>query len=398
MSHQDGPSVPAVPGWLFPLLAASCGIIVANLYYAQPLVGPISAALGLSPSAAGLIVTLTQVGYGLGLLLIVPAGDLIENRRLIVLSLILCVLALLALGAAHAPAQFLAAAFCVGLGSVAVQILVPYAAHLAPEAERGRIVGNVMSGLLLGIMLARPVSSFIASHFGWRMVFLLSTAVTGGLGLVLGRALPKREPHGAARYPALIASMGRLLLETPILQRRAAYQACQFCAFSLFWTVMPLELASPRFGLGQQGIALFALAGVAGAIAAPVSGRFADRGWGRAATLIGFGAVLAGFLLSRVSGTGSAVLGLLVAAAIMIDFGVTMSLVVSQRAIYSLAPAIRSRLNGLFMAIFFAGGAIGSALGGWAYARDGWHLASLIGVALPLLALALFATERRQAA
>jgi predicted MFS family arabinose efflux permease len=381
-------------GWLMFIIAAACGLIAANLYYAQPLAGPIGAALGMAPKATGLIVTLTQIGYGAGLLLIVPLGDLVENRRLIILLIGASIFALLGAGLAEHPTPFLAAALCIGLSSVAVQVLVPYAAHLAPEAVRGRAVGNVMSGLFVGIMLARPVASLIAQASSWRVVFFLSAAAMLLQALVLYTLLPQRWPEGKGSYLQLLGSMGRLALKTPVLQRRALYQACMFAAFSLFWTTTPLLLAGPEFGLSQGGIALFALAGVAGAIASPIAGRMADMGWARPATLLAMVCAASAFLMTHFSQHGSALaLGLLVAAAIILDFGVTTNLVIGQRAIFSLGANIRSRLNGLYMATFFAGGAIGSAVGGWAYAVGGWNLASWIGLAMPLAALAYAATE-----
>lgn len=376
------------------LLATACGLIVANLYYAQPLAGPISAALGLSPAGAGLIVTMTQVGYCLGLLFIVPLADLVENRRLIVAVTAVAVVATLIAAAAPNAAAFLLAAFLIGVGSVAAQILVPLAAHLAPEDRRGAVVGNVMSGLMLGIMLSRPAASVVAQVSSWHVVFYASAAVTLALVAVLARALPKRVPTDRIGYGALMGSMGRLALATPTLQRRALYQFCLFGAFSLFWTTTPLLLASPVYGLSQGGIALFALAGVAGAVAAPIAGRVADRGWSRPASGLSMLLVSASFGLTHVAPAGSrAALGLLVAAAILLDFGVTSSLVLGQRAIFSLGAELRSRLNGLFLAFFFAGGAVGSAVGGFAFAHGGWPVASAIGAALPGMALLLYATE-----
>ncbi len=341
---------------------------------------------------------MTQIGYVIGLLFIVPIGDLVENRRLIAGIIAICVAALLALASASGASLFLLAAFCVGITSVAVQILVPYAAHLAPEAIRGRVVGNVMSGLLIGIMLARPVASFIADFAGWRMVFILSALVTGALAAVLWFALPERHPEHRSSYGALIASLGKLLVTTPVLQRRAAYQFCQFCVFSLFWTVVPLRLAGPDFGLSQSGIALFALAGVAGAIAAPIAGRMADKGLGRLATGVGLLSASLSFVIGRQLESGPLALILLAFSGILLDFGATTTMVVGQRAIYSLGGHIRARLTGIYMAIFFVGGALGSSLGAWLYAHGGWNWASLMGMALPLAGLLLLTTERRSLA
>ena len=383
----------AATPWITLLLAFACGLIVANLYYAQPLAGPIGAALGLSPGATGLIVTLTQVGYGLGLLFVVPLGDLVETRKLVTTLIGLAMLALLGVALSTSPAPFFAATLGIGLASVAAQVLVPYAAHLAPEAQRGRVVGNVMSGLMTGIMLARPVSSAIAQLASWHAVFFMSAAAMALLAALLFVALPQRRPSAALSYGALLVSMGRLARTTRVLQRRALYHAAMFGAFSVFWTTVPLQLAR-EFHLSQGGIALFALAGVAGAIASPIAGRLADAGHTRAATVFAMLAVIAAFGLTRLAEPGTHFgLGLMVVAGIVLDFGVTTNVVLGQRAIFALGADIRSRLNGVYMATFFAGGAIGSALGGLAFAHGGWPLATWLGIALPLAALAYFATE-----
>ncbi len=384
-----------LPTWLSLLLATACGLIAANIYYAQPLVGPISAALHLSSRAAGLIATMAQVGYGVGLLLVVPLCDLFENRRLVFLILCVAVLALLGAAVSTSAAAFLAAAALIGLGSVAVQILVPYAAHLAPTASRGRVVGNVMSGLMLGIMLARPAASLVTEALSWRAVFVISSALMAGLAIVLRVALPRRQPAPGLSYGGLLSSMARLVRHTPILRRRAIYQACLFGAFSLFWTAVPLHLAS-RYHLSQNGIALFALVGVSGAIAAPLTGRMADRGWSKPLTAFAMSSVCAALLLallgSSASGPG---LIILAAAAILLDFGVAANGVLGQRAIYALDAAARGRLNGLYMATFFGGGAFGSAVGGWSYAEGGWPLTMAAGLLLPAAALSYFLSEKR---
>lgn len=382
--------------WLIMLLAAACGIIVANLYYAQPLVGVISSSIGLSANSTGLIVTLTQIGYVVGLLFVVPMGDIVENKRLIVISLLLTAVALAITALSKQALPFLAASFVIGVGSVAAQVLVPFASYLASESSRGRVVGNVMSGLLLGIMLARPVSSLVADFFGWHAVFALSAAAILILAIVLSKVLPARKPSLDTTYTALLGSMWHLLRTTPILRRRAAYHACVFATFSLFWTTVPLLLSSPIFGYSQKEIALFALVGVAGAVAAPVAGRLADRGWTRPATGIALVTVIISVLLPLLIRTGSPIgVAVLVISAILLDAGVSANLVLGQRAIFSLNPEFRSRLNGLFMAIFFFGGAVGSAIGGWIYATGGWSAALWIGMAFPIIAILYFATEKK---
>jgi predicted MFS family arabinose efflux permease len=384
-----------ISSWMMFMLAAACGLIVANLYYAQTLVGPISVSTGLSSTAAGLIVTLTQIGYVVGLLFIVPLSDIVENRRLTIITLMVAVGALLvAAFAANAP-LFLTASLFIGTGSVVAQILVPYATYLASEEQRGRVVGNVMSGLLLGIMFARPVASFITSIWGWQAVFIFSAVVITLLAILLSRFLPERKPAPSVSYSKLIVSLGTLLKQTPILRRRALYQACLFGAFSLFWTVVPLRLADD-FGMSQQGIAWFALVGVGGAIAAPIAGRLADKGWSKWLTGLAMIIATLSFLLIHLFHSHSTfALILLFISAITLDMAVSGNLVLGQRVIYSLGSEARGRLNGIFMAIFFVGGAVGSSLGGWAYAYGGWTFASLIGVILPLLALVYFFTEKR---
>ncbi|TWC65144.1 MFS transporter [Herbaspirillum sp. SJZ099] len=385
-----------IPRWMVMLLAAACGIIVANLYYAQPLIGPISRATGISPAAAGLIVTLTQIGYGLGLLFIVPMGDLFENRKLVLTGLVATCLGLVGAALAQSAAQLLVSVLVIGLSSVGAQVLVPYAAHFSLPHTRGRAVGSVMSGLLLGILLARPLASLVADLSGWHAIFGLSAVLVASLTVVLGRYLPPRRPPAGMHYGALLGSMWTLVKTTPILRRRAFYHAMLFASFSLFWTASPLWLASPAFGLSQQGIALFAFAGVIGVIAAPVAGRMADRGWSRPATgvalLCGAGSFLLPLLMH---GERDFSLAMLLLAAILLDFAVSANLVLSQRAIYALGGEIRSRLNGLFMATFFAGGAVGSALGGWMYAQAGWTGVAWVGFAFPLVALLYYLTELR---
>jgi predicted MFS family arabinose efflux permease len=389
-------SAPA-SAWVTFLVATACGLIVANVYYAQPLVGPISAALGLSPQIAGLIVTATQIGYGAGLLLIVPLGDLVENRLLVVVVIGASAVALLGVAFSTLAVPFLIASLFVGLSSVTVQILIPYAAHLAPEAVRGRVVGNVTTGLMLGVMLARPVASFLTALSSWHAVYVASAIAMLLLMLALARVLPRRVPTARVAYGTLLASMGRLVVTTPVLRRRALYQSGLFAAFSLFWTAAPLLLADRDFHLSQRGIALFALAGVAGAIAAPIAGRVADRGWTRLATGLAMAAVAAAFPLTHVVPFGSTLsLVLLTAAAILLDFGVQANVVLGYRELFVLGAEYRSRLNAIYMATFYMAGAIGSALGAFAYAHGGWALTSWVGFALPVAALIYFAMERRR--
>lgn len=375
---QDAPSTAVVRAF-----AACCGLIVANLYYAQPLVALIAPDLGLSERSASLVVSVTQVGYALGLLLLVPLGDVWENRRNIVVATLAAAASLVVAATSTGASQFLAASLAVGLASVAVQMIVPLAAHLAPEARRGRVVGQVMGGLLAGILLARPVSSVIAHAAGWRWVFGSAALLMLAVAAFARIAMPRRVPPHAIGYLALLRSLLTLFARTPILRRRALYQASLFAAFSMFWTAVPLELAR-RHGLTQEGIAVFALVGAVGVFSGPLGGRLADGGHSAAATrvaLLGGAASLFAGLLPGGDG-----LVPLAATAIGLDFCVQMNIVVGQRAIYTLAPEIRSRLNALYMASIFVGGALGSTFASALYAAHGWAGIALAGGAAPLAA------------
>jgi len=382
-----------LPAALTIACAVACGVMVANLYYAQPLISLIAPELGLSDSLGGLIVTLTQLGYGAGLLLIVSLADRVENRRLILIMLGCTAVALVGLALSVSTTMFLGAAVTVGFCSAGAQVIVPFAASLAPPESRGRTIGNVMAGLLAGIMLARPVASTIAEFAGWRMVFWLSAAMMLVLTVWLGRALPQRRPTSSESYGQILRSMARIFATTPSLRRRAVYQGLVFAVFNIFWTTAPLVL-SRNFGFGQIGVALFALAGAGGALAAPLAGRLGDRGhiWGGTAGALA--TVTVSSLLS-VWAVSFHWLVALVVLAIALDAGTQVNQVLGQRVIYTLPGEARGRLNALYMTIVFLLGAGGSAVATLAFHHGGWSTSALVGAGLGLLAIGLFATERR---
>lgn len=377
-------------------LATAVGVIAANLYYAQPLATIISQALGLAPEAAGLVVTLTQIGYGVGVLFIVPLGDIFESRRLILTMTLFTFISLLGMALSKNMVFYFLAAFATGVGASTVQIIIPYAASLALELKRGQLVGTLMSGLMVGIMLSRPIAGLMTDVFGWQSVFLLSSFLMVLVSALLYFILPPKEAENKnLSYQKLLGSMVTLYLTLPLLRRRAIYQAFMFGAFSLFWTAVPMLLSGPEFQLSQSAIALFALAGVAGAVSAPYAGRAADRGFIKEATLVAMLLSALSFLLSHLFSSGSPeALISLVISAILLDAGITANLVLGQRVIFSLKPEYRSRLNGLYVATIFVGGACGSALGAWAFASGGWWLTSWLGFLMPASALAFFLTEK----
>jgi len=373
------------------VFAVACGLAVGNLYYAQPLLDTIGRAFGVTEAGASLIVTVTQLGYAAGLLFIAPLGDLLENRRLIATVLGGTVIALLAAAAAPTFGAFIVASLGIGVTSVAAQILVPFAAHLAPAQRRGRIVGQVMSGLLMGILLARAAAGVISGALGWRAVYLISAGLLVLTIAVLLGTLPRRQPAFAHGYGELVASLGRIFREQPILRRRAAYQSAMFGTFSVFWTSVTFLLAGPAFHFSQTQIGVFALAGAAGALFAPIAGRLGDGGHERIVTGGAFLAAAAAFALTLLQRQMWA----LVCGAIVLDLAVQTTLVLGQRAIYSLDPAARSRLNTLYIATFFCGGAAGSAAAGFVYAHAGWAGSVAIGAALPLAAFVLWLSDLR---
>ncbi|KAB0563361.1 MFS transporter [Pseudomonas palleroniana] len=375
------------------LFAFCCGAIVANIYYAQPIIELIAPDIGLTPAMASLIVSLTQIGYALGLFFLVPLGDLLENRKLMITTTVVAIASLLGAAFTEQPNLFLLVSLLIGFSSVSVQILIPLAAHLAPAESRGRVVGSIMGGLLLGILLSRPVSSVVADHFGWRAMFMAAAALMAFISVVLLLTIPKRQPDHSASYAQLLRSLGTLVREQPLLRQRAFYQACLFATFSLFWTAAPLELAR-NHGLSQSEIALFALVGALGAVAAPIAGRLADAGHTHRASLLAMLFAALSFLPAFVHPLYS-VIGLAVTG-VVLDFCVQMNMVLGQRAIYALDAKSRSRLNALYMTSIFIGGAFGSAIASSVYEQGGWLGVMLVGSAFPLVALLRFLSAARQ--
>ena len=371
------------------VLAIGCGMAVANIYYAQPVLAPIASAFGVSQGSTALVVTLTQLGYALGMVLLLPLGDLLENRALASRTLLVTAAALLAAGLSPDFGFFLAMSVLVGMTSVVAQILVPLAAHLAPEQERGKVVGTVMTGLLLGILLARTVSSLIAAAWGWRTIYLVSAVLMVALSVLLVRVLPKRQPSHSSTYPQLMLSIGRLVREEPALRRRALCQALMFGAFSCFWTSVSFELIG-RHHLGQVGIGLFALVGAAGAAAAPLAGRLGDRGHGRLGSGLALALAVVAMLLA---GLWAGNLVLLALAGVLLDLAVQSHQVFSQREIYGLRADARARINTVFMTSVFLGGALATGVSGVVHDSYGWTGVTLLGAALPLVGLAVWSVS-----
>ncbi len=374
------------------VLAFACGASVANLYYAQPLLDLISRSFGVGQGAATIVVTLTQIGYALGLALLLPLGDLLENRRFVARTLILTSLALVAAAVAPSLWVFLVASLLVGVTSVVAQVLVPFAAHLAPPETRGKFVGQVMTGLLLGIMLARSAASFAAAAWGWRSIYGISAVLMLGTSFAVMRVLPRRQPEDPPTYGTLLASIGGVVRTEPVLVRRALAQACMFGAFTAFWTAITYQLIDSEH-LTQAGIAVFALVGAAGAAAAPIGGRLGDAGYGSVGRIATATLAVAAMVLA---GVGASHLYVLAAAGVLLDLAVQGHQIFSQRDIYALRADARARINSVHMTTIFVGGALSSAVTGVVHDRAGWTGVTVFGAILPVIAMLIWAVGWRR--
>ncbi|WP_406855230.1 MFS transporter [Alsobacter sp. KACC 23698] len=374
------------------LFAVSVGVIVTNLFASQTLVGVIGASLGLQEGAAGFVAMASLLGYSAGLFLLVPLADLTENRSLVVRLLSGAVLAAACTTLVQGAGPLLASLFLLGACCSAIQVLVPVAASMAAPEHRGQVIGDVMSGLMVGILLSRPVASLLADAVGWRGFYGGSAAAMALLTAVLARKLPRRAPAGRTSYPALIASLWQLLRDEPVLRRRSLTASLAMASFSLFWTSIALKLAQPPYDLGQRGVALFALVGAGGAVVTPIFGRAGDRGWTRPATVAAHVLIVGSLLIAAwAPQTGSATvsLALLGLTAVLLDVGTTGDQTLGRRSINLLNPEARGRINGLFVGLFFLGGAVGSSVAGVAWSWGGWTAVCLVGAGFGAMTLAL---------
>jgi predicted MFS family arabinose efflux permease len=377
---------PLTPALLW-LLTAAAGLSVSNLYYAQPLLPDVARTFAVSPTRAGVAATAMQVGYATGLLLFVPLGDLVERRRLVVALLLAVTVALLATSAAPTLPLLVAAGFVLGATTIVPQLLIPLAAGLAPAAARGRVVGHVVSGLLVGILGARVVAGAVGRLLGWRGMFVLAAALMLLLAIALRAWLPASPPAARGEptsYGALLRSLGTLARETPVVRDAAVLGALFFAGFSAFWTTLAFHLAAPPLGYGAAVAGSFGLLGITGALAAPLAGRFADRGSPRTAVGLAIGVNAAAWLAFVLA--GGSLWGIAIGV-VLIDAGTQAAQVSNQSRIYALPAALHSRLNTVYMVAYFCGGALGSVAGAAAWDRAGWT--GVCGVGFGTLGAAL---------
>jgi len=372
------------------LAATAVGVIVTNLFAPQVLLGLIGHSLGTSAWQAGLISTLTLLGYALGLFLLVPLADLFENKRLILRTLSCAILAALCTALAPTAPLLLVATFVLGASCAAIQMLVPLVASMTPPEHRGRVIGDVMSGLMIGILLSRPLASLVADAWNWRAFYLVSATSMAALTGALALYLPTSRPATRAGYGMLLASFPQLLKDEPVLRVRAWTAALVMASFSAYWAAIALRLSSAPFNLDAKGIALFALIGAAGAAATPLAGRLGDRGWARPLLLASHLMIIIALgLCAWAAFVESKAIALfwLSIGTILLDVGITSDQTLGRRAINLLRPEARGRLNGLFVGLFFIGGAVGAAAAAFAWTFGGWIAVCVVAAFFSLLAL-----------
>lgn len=375
---------------LVAVMAVATGVTVANLYYAQPLLDAIDSTFGTGPATGGLIITGGQIGYAVGLLLLLPAGDLAERRRLITGTSVVTAVALVCAALAPAPAALAAAVAVVGLTSVVAQMLVPFAAGLAPAAERGRVVGTVMSGLLFGVLLARTVAGYLAEFWSWRAVYWVAAVLMLVTAATLRRELPRYREDTGLSYGGLLRSVGTILRQEPVLRWRALYGALCFGAFSVLWTSLAFLLAGPGYGYSEGTIGLFGLIGAAGAAMASVVGRLTDRTGTRLLTGLTAGCLAVSWVAVWL---GDRSVIALVVGILLLDVGAQGLHITNQSEIYRLRPDARSRINSAYMTAYFIGGAVGSALSAAVYDVWRWAGVSVVGAAFGVVAVVVWAVQ-----
>jgi predicted MFS family arabinose efflux permease len=385
--NPDPATHPGMRPGLVALFAVACGISAANLYYAQPLLPQVSRDLHVGSGTTALVITAAQVGYGIGLALLVPLGDILIRRRLVPGILVVAAAALFVASAAPNVTILIAAVAVAGVCSVAAQILVPFAASLASDSERGRVVGTVMSGLLIGILLARTFSGLIAEAAGWRTVYVVAGGVVLVMATLLHFRLPDEQSRPSIHYGELLGSVVHLMRTEPLLRLRSAIGGLVFATFNVIWTSLAFLLVAAPYHYSEAVIGLFGLLGAAGALAASFSGRLADRGHERLVT--------GGSLVLLVGSIGLLALGAhhlwpLMAGILLGDMAIQAVHIQNQQLIFAIDPAARSRLNTGYMVTYFIGGAIGSATTGLAYGAGGWSAVIVLGLVYSGACLALW--------
>lgn len=374
------------------LFAVAAGVAISNLYWAQPLLGLIAGDLRTTTATAGWLVTATQVGYAAGILLLVPLGDVLDRRRFVPVMLLASAAALLLCALAPSVGVLLFTLGLLGLTTISGQVLSPLAGDLASEAHRGRVVATVGTGTLVGILAARTISGFVAGAAGWRTLFAVAAAVAVVLAVLLHRAIPPLAPRTRLSYPALLASVGAVVLAERAARWTLALAALGFATFSLLWTALTLLLSGPPFGYPAPVVGLFGLAGLAGVVAVPHAGRLHDRGWSLPATGAAWALALGAFVGAAFAGRSVV---LLVIVIVVVDVALQAQALLNRARLFAISHDARSRLNTALGIGNFLGGAVGSAAATLLWSVGGWPAVTIAGAALCCLALTGWALGRR---
>ena len=363
-------------------MALATGVIVANLYYLQPLLHQVKGDFHTGTMGTTSLITLVQVGYALGLAFVVPLGDLVPRRRLVVALFILAAATMLLASLVHSFILFAVLTVVIGLSSVGGQLIIPFAADLAVDGQRGRVVARLMSGLLIGILLSRTLSGIVSEAVGWRGVYVCAAALLTFMALVLRVALPTEQRRAHVPYHRLVSSSFALLGTFPELRRRAWFGATVFAANSVLWSTLAYHLSATPFHYSNAIIGLFGLLGVAGVLAANAAGHQADHDRSHRSTVVAAVLVTGSFGVLLL---GHATVWLLGLGIILLDAGVQGMQITNQSIIYSLAPDMRSRINSIYMVCFFVGASLGSLGAGYTYSHDGWTGSCLLGLGIGVI-------------
>ncbi|WP_234124052.1 MFS transporter [Clostridium hydrogenum] len=382
---------PVLSNLLIMVMAIACGVTVANLYYIQPLLADIAKTFNVSEVNVGFAAMLTQIGYAVGMIFILPLGDIKERRNLITVMLLLSVLSLTSMFFSNNISMLIISSFAVGFTSIIPQLLIPLAAQLSPPKERGKIIGTVMSGLLIGILVSRTFSGILGGYLGWRMVYIIAAIMMIVLMIALRKLIPVSKPVSNINYIELLKSTIGLIKTESLLRKVSINGAMMFAAFSAFWTSLTFLLGSSHYNMGSQVAGLFGLVGIVGAFAAPLVGRMADKRGSRFVTGICITIVIISYVLFLF--LGFKILGLILGV-ILLDLGVQSGNISNQTIVHSLNEEMRNRINTVYMVSFFLGGSLGSFLGSYNYAHFGWYGVCILGIATQIIAAIVHKTAK----
>ena len=366
------------------IMAIAAGISVANIYYNQPLLAQMQATFGVDARVIGWVPTLTQIGYAVGMLLIVPLGDMLQRKRLVVLFSAIAAAGALAIGISPSVAVLFPASFLFGVATMTPQLLLPFAASLAEPKEKGRVIGFMVSGILLGILLARTVAGFLGAAYGWRVMFYVAAAVLTVLAIVLSRVLPVTKPSYHGRYSGLLLSVWKLMRQQPALREACLFGAMLFGSFMVFWSSLIHLMESPTFHRGPVAVGLYGLLGAVAAMLSPVIGGLTDRKEPRKVTGLMILLTISSYAIFLLGQNSLIWIGV---GVLVMDIGVQLAHVTNQGRIFRLVPEAQSRIQTAYMTCYFTGGAVGSAFGAWAWTAFGWK--GVCGAAVAMLLVAL---------